>query len=260
MPRRHAFPLPGRGSLAVLRRQFLAWRKAAVTTMLGDLLDPLIMLLALGYGLGGLLPPLQGVSYITYIAGGLACMSALWAATFECTFSTYSRLRVQRIWDALLNTPLDLDEILWAELAWGTLKALKSGVFILLVVVALDISRQPHLLLAPAVLALAGLAFTALALCFTAVARSYDFFIYYFTLLVTPMVFLSGVFFPIGQLPGWLATAVSLLPLVPTVELVRPLLLGQWPAHAGLWLAQLALTAAVATWLMAVLMRRRLLR
>ena len=254
------FPRPGRGSVAGLRRQFLAWRKAAVTTMLGDLVDPLIMLLALGYGLGGLLPAVAGVSYITWIAGGLVCMSALWAATFECTFSSYTRLRVQRIWDALLTTPLDLDQVLWAELAWGTLKALKSGVFILLVVVALDISRQPQMLLVPLVLVLAGLTFTALALCFTALARSYDFFIYYFTLLVTPMVFLSGVFFPMEQLPAWLAAAVSVLPLTPAVELVRPLLLGQWPAHAGLWLAQLALTATAAIWLMALLMRRRLLR
>lgn len=256
----HGFPRPGRGSLAVLRRQLLAWRKAALTTLLGDLLDPLIMLLALGYGLGGLLPDIQGVAYISWLAGGLVCMSALWAATFECTFSSYTRLRVQRIWEALLNTPLSLDEVLWAELAWGTLKAFKAGVFILLVVVALDISRQPQLWLVPPVLLLAGLAFTALALCFTALARSYDFFIYYFTLLVTPMMFLSGVFFPMDQLPAWLASAVRVLPLAPAVELVRPLLLGQWPAHAGLWLAQLALTAGAAIWLMTLLMRRRLLR
>lgn len=255
-----AFPLPSRRSLPVLRRQFLVWRKTAITTLLGDLLDPLIMLLALGYGLGGLLPPVEGVSYIAWLAGGLICMSALWAPTFECTFAAYTRVAVQRSWEAILNTPLVLDDVLWAELAWGTIKALKSALFIVLVVVVLDISREPTLLLIPPLLVLLGLCFTAMALSFTAVARSYDFFIYYFTLGVTPMVFLSGVFFPMSELPDWLAGLLSLLPLVPAVELVRPLVLGNLPDSAAQHLIHLALFTAAAIWLLGVLMRRRLMR
>lgn len=255
-----AFPRPSRRSLPVLRRQFLVWRKTAATTLLGDLLDPLIMLLALGYGLGGLLPPVEGVEYIAWLAGGLICMSALWAPTFECTFAAYTRVAVQRSWEAILNTPLLLDDVLWAELAWGTIKALKSALFIVLVVLVLDIARQPTMWLIPPLLVLIGLCFTAMALCFTAIARGYDFFIYYFTLGVTPMVFLSGVFFPMSELPGWLAALLSLLPLVPAVELIRPLVLGSLPDNAVQHLLHLALFTAAAIWLLGVLMRRRLLR
>lgn len=102
--------------------------------------------------------------------------------------------------------------------------------------------------------------FSALALVMSALAKGFDFFMYYFTLGVTPMVFLSGVFFPVSQLPEALVQAARLLPLAPAIELVRPLVLGRMPDQPWGPVLQLALTAAVAVWLATALMRRRLLR
>jgi len=254
------WPRPGRLCLAVLRRNFLVWRKTAWSTVLGDVFDPLIVLLALGHGLGGLLPAIDGVSYITFLAAGSICMGTLYGATFEATYNAFSRLQIQRTWDAMLNTPLSLDDVVWAEILWATAKALKSGIAILAVAAALGIARHPAMLWIPPILALAGLAFAALAMVVSALARSYDFFMYYFTLGITPMVFLSGVFFPVSQLPPLLVGAVQVLPLAPAVNLIRPLVLGQWPPDPWLDLLRLAATAAVAIWLASVLMRRRLLR
>jgi len=254
------WPRPGRLCVAVLRRNFLVWRKTASSTVLGDVLDPMIVLLALGYGLGGLLPSIEGVPYITFLSAGSICMGAIYGATFEATYSAFSRLQVQRTWDAMLNTPLDLDDVVWAELLWATAKAVKSGLAILLVAAALDIAREPTMLWIAAVLPLAGLAFASLAMVVCALARSYEFFMYYFTLGVTPMVFLSGVFFPASQLPDALVAAMRLLPLSPAIELIRPLMLGRVPPHAWLHVGQLLVTALAAAWLAAVLMRRRLLR
>ena len=255
-----SLPRPGRGCVPVLRRNFLVWRKTALTTVLGDVMDPMVALLALGYGLGSLLPGIDGVPYVTFLAAGSICMGALYAATFEATYSAFSRLHIQRSWDAMLNTPLSLDDVVFAEILWAAAKSMKSGLAILLVVAALDISRAATLLWIPLVLILVGVTFSALALTVSALAKGFDFFMYYFTLGVTPMVFLSGVFFPVSQLPEALVQAARLLPLAPAIELVRPLVLGGVPEHPWPDVLQLAATAVAAVWLATALMRRRLLR
>jgi lipooligosaccharide transport system permease protein len=247
-------------SFAVVRRNFLVWRKTALTTILGDVLDPMVALLALGYGLGSMLPAVDGVRYVTYLSAGSICVGALYGATFEATYNAFSRLQIQRTWDAMLNTPLSLDDVVWAEILWAAAKAMKSGIAILIVVVALDISRAATLAWVPLVLVLLGLVFAGMAMIVSALARGYDFFMYYFTLGVTPMVFLSGVFFPVSQLPAPLVAVMQWLPLSPAVDIVRPLVLGTTPPALGRDLLQLAVSAVVAIWLAAVLMRRRLLR
>ena len=254
------WPRPTRLSLAVLRRNFLVWRKTALSTILGDVLDPMVVLLALGYGLGKLLPAIEGVPYITFLAAGSICMGAMYGASFEATYSAFSRLQVQRTWEGMLNTPLSLDDILWAEVLWAMAKAFKSGVAIVLVVYLFNISREPTLAWIPLVLVIAGLTFAAMAIIVTALARGYDFFMYYFTLVITPMVFLSGVFFPVNQLPDALAAAVQWLPMAPAINLVRPLVLGELPNDAAWYLIQLVLTGVLALWVAAGLLRRRLLR
>jgi lipooligosaccharide transport system permease protein len=251
--------LTGR-SLAVIQRNFLVWRKTALTTILGDVLDPMVALLALGYGLGGMLPGVEGVPYVTYLSAGSICVGALYGATFEATYSAFSRLQIQRTWDAMLNTALSLDDVVWAEILWASAKAMKSGIAILLVVIALDISRASTLAWVPLVLALLGVVFSAMAMIISALARGYDFFMYYFTLGVTPMVFLSGVFFPVSQLPAPLVAVMQWLPLSPAVDILRPLVLGQVPPNLWGDLIQLLVTGVAGVWIAAVLMRRRLLR
>src|SRR5690606_19546999 len=134
---------------------------------------------------------------------------------------------------------LSLDDVVWAEILWAAAKAVKSGLAILLVVVVFDIARQPTMLWIPPVLILAGLSFASLAIVVTVLARGYDFFMYYFTLLMTPMVFLSGVFFPVNQLPAALAAVMQWLPLAPAINLIRPLVLGQSPDQPWLYVFQL---------------------
>ncbi|GAA4336987.1 ABC transporter permease [Pigmentiphaga soli] len=253
-------PRPGRGSIPILRRHFLVWRKTAITTVLGDVMDPMVALLALGFGLGSLLPGIDGAPYITFLSAGSICMGALYAATFEATYSAFSRLHLQRTWDAMLNTPLSLDDVVAAEILWAGAKSMKSGLAILLVVALLGVSREQTLLWVPLVLVLLAVTFASLALVVTAIAKGFDFFLYYFTLVVTPMVFLSGVFFPVTQLPAALVGALRWLPLAPAIELVRPLVLGRLPEHPWLNVLQLAATALAAAWLATALMRRRLLR
>lgn len=231
--------LPGAGFLPVYRRNLLVWRKLAAASLLGNVAEPLITLVAFGYGLGSLLPRVDEMPYIVFLAAGAACMSTAMAASFESLYSAFSRMHVQRTWESILNAPLVLDDVLVAEWLWAATKAMFSGVAIVVVVVVLGISREPMLVWLIPVIALTGLVFAAIGLCFNAVARSYDFFTYYFTLVLTPMIFLSGVYYPVSQLPDWLGRIASLLPLAAAVELARPLLIGEAPTRVALPLALL---------------------
>jgi lipooligosaccharide transport system permease protein len=253
----YAPPLLSPRLLPVLRRNFMVWRKLMLPSVLGNIADPLIMLVAFGYGLGRLLPEVEGVSYIVFLSAGSICMSTMMAASFESLYSAFSRMHVQRTWESLLNAPLVLDDVLAAEWLWAAVKACFSGVAIIAVVWTLGLSRSPLLLAVLPVVALTGLAFGALGLCFNALARGYDFFSYYFTIVLTPMTFLSGAFFPVSHMPEWLQRVSDVLPLTAAVGLARPLVLGHWPPDAARHVAVLSLYAIVAFYIALVLTRRR---
>lgn len=244
----------------VWQRNFLVWKKLAIASVLGNVAEPLITLIAFGYGLGSLLKEINGVPYIAFLASGSICMSVMMASSFEALYSAYSRMHVQKTWEALLNTPLALDDIVLAEMLWAATKSLISGMAILAVLFGLGIGLHPTTLLVPPLLFIIGMTFASIALIVNALAKAYDFFTYYFTLVLTPMIFLSGVYYPSTQLPDWLQTLAALLPLSAAVDLVRPLLLGQMPESPALKLAALLAYGATGFYLALVLTRRRLLK
>lgn len=257
---RHLYPpqISAR-AIAVWRRNFMVWKKLAIPSVLGNLADPMIYLFGLGYGLGGLLPQVAGVSYIAFLAAGTVCASTMNAASFEALYSGFSRMHVQKTWEAIMNAPVSLDDVVAGEWLWAAAKATLSGVAILAVIAALGLVASPLALWAVPAIFLTGLCFAALGLIVTALAPSYDFFMYYFTLFVTPMLLLSGVFFPVEQLPEAFRAAAQALPLTHAVQLVRPLLFGQVPTAPWLHVAVLGGVAAVSFWIALVFTRRRLL-
>jgi lipooligosaccharide transport system permease protein len=107
---------------------------------------------------------------------------------------------------------------------------------------------------------LVGLCFGAFGLVMNALAPGYDFFTYFFTLVLTPMLLFSGVYFPVDQMPAWLATIAGALPLKHAIDIARPLMLGTIPDHIALHVAVLAAYAAVAYYVALLLTRRRLLK
>jgi lipooligosaccharide transport system permease protein len=244
----------------VFLRNFLVWRKLIIPSLIANIAEPLMWLVAFGYGLGALVGEVsldgQQVPYIIFLASGSVCMSAMNAATFEALYSAFSRMHVQKTWDGIMNAPVRLDDVLLAEMLWAAFKALFTASAILCVMLALGIVQSWKVLLAWPILVVVGITFSCLALIFNALAKGYDFFTYYFTLFLTPMMFLSGVFFPLDNLPEavrWLAMA---LPLTQAVALVRPLFMDQWPSNALLHLGVLAAYASVA-WVIALHLTRK---
>ncbi len=247
--------------LPVFRRNLLVWRKLAVPSLVGNIAEPLITLVAFGYGLGALVGQVQlngaSVPYILFLASGSICMSAMNAASFEALYSAFSRMQVQRTWDGIMNAPVRLDDIVFAEMLWAAFKSMFTSAVILGVMLALGISHSPLLLLSLPLLGLVGIVFASIALVFNALAKGYDFFTYYFSLFLTPTMFLSGVFFPRDQLPGVMRLVSDWLPLTAAVELIRPLFLGQWPAQTLQHLAVLVVYAVGSFWLALALTRKR---
>jgi lipooligosaccharide transport system permease protein len=244
----------------IWRRNFLVWRKLAVASVLGNIAEPLITLVAFGYGLGSLIKYVEGIPYIQYLASGSICMSIMMASSFEALYSAFSRMHVQKTWDALMNAPLALDDVILAEMLWAATKSLMSGLAILGVMFVLGIGLHPQTLLVVPVLFMIGMAFASIGLVINALAQGYDFFTYYFTLVLTPMMFVSGVYFPITQLPPWLQVLSPLLPLGAAVDLVRPLILGGWPKAPTSSIAVLAAYCVAGFYVATILTRQRLLK
>jgi lipooligosaccharide transport system permease protein len=245
----------------VFLRNWLVWRKLAIPSLVGNIAEPLMWLLAFGYGMGALVGQVQWhgqtVPYLVFLASGSICMSAMNSATFEALYSAFSRMHVQKTWEGIMNAPVLLDDVLLAEMLWAAFKSLFSVTAIMGVMLVLSISHSPKLLLAWLVLLGVGMTFSCMALIFNALAKGYDFFTYYFTLFLTPMMFLSGVFFPREQLPEVVRPIADALPLSQAVDLVRPMFLDQWPEHPWRHVSALLVCMVLSFWLALALTRRR---
>lgn len=246
--------------LHLVNRNFLVWRKLIVPSLIANLAEPLIYLVGLGYGIGALVGSIDGRPYVTFLAAGMICYSTMNSASFEALYSAFSRLKVQRTWEGILHAPMTSTDVVLGEWVWAGVKSLVSGIAILLVMYALGIVHGLRPLLVLPFALLIGLAFAGISLVMTALAKSYDFFTYYFVLLITPMTFLSGIYFPLSQLPPVAQAAAWVLPLAHGASLARGITLGDpmpWP-----WLSVLVLVAygAVGVSIAAWLTRRRLMQ
>jgi lipooligosaccharide transport system permease protein len=244
----------------VFLRNFLVWKKLLIPSLIANIAEPLMWLVAFGYGLGALVGEVtmggDKIPYIVFLASGSICMSAMNAATFEALYSAFSRMHVQKTWDGIMNAPVRLDDVLLAEMLWAAFKALFTVTAILMVMLGLGIVQSWKLLMAWPILLGAGVVFSCMALIFNALAKGYDFFTYYFTLFLTPMMFLSGIFFPLDTLPEMVRWIANILPLTQAVALVRPLFLDQWPSNVLLHVG--ILTAyGTGSWLIALHLTRK---
>jgi lipooligosaccharide transport system permease protein len=246
------------GALTVWRRNILVWRKLLVPAILMNFGEPLIYLLGLGFGLGRFVGEMSGMSYLAFLSSGIIASSAMTTASFEGMYSVFTRMVPQKTYEAILATPLEIDDILAGEMLWCATKSLFSGMAILAVATVLGVVGSWQALWVIPVVFLIGLCFAGLALIMSSLAYNYDFFNYYFVLIVTPMYILCGVFYPIESLPAAMQGAVQVLPLTHAVMLTRSLVAGAELTQPLLHIAVLLLYAIVSYSIAVVLVRKRL--
>ncbi|MDD4965338.1 ABC transporter permease [Halothiobacillus sp.] len=246
-------------ALALLERNFLVWKKLIGPAIVLNFGEPLIYLLGLGLGLGHLVGEVGGLPYLVFLASGVVASSAMTTVSFEGMYSVFTRMVPQKTYDAIMATPMDIDDIVLGESIWAALKGLLSAIAILIVAAVLGAVPGGWMAAwALPVVFLMGLAFVGPAIIMSAIAGSYDFFNYYFVLVVTPMFMLSGVFFPLDSMPHALQVGVQFLPLTHAIEIIRPLIVGQPVEHLVLHLAVLLFFALIGYFFAVAMVRRRL--
>jgi len=210
----------------VFRRNILVFKKTWLTNIAFNFIEPILYLGAMGYGLGRLVQDIEGMSYIQFIAPGIIASSAMWATAAECTYDSFVRMNHQKIYHAIVATPINLDEVVVGELLFGAFKSVLYGTVILAVIWIFGLVQSPWALLVPVALIPAGLVVAELGMMWTGLVPNMDSFSYFFTLVITPMFLFSGVFFPVsglGELPARIAAS---LPLYHTVSIIRSLVTG----------------------------------
>ena len=251
-------------SLRVWQRHAEVFRKTWLLNFFPPLLEPVLYVVAFGLGLGRLIGNVtylgQELGYLRFMAPGLIAVAIMYNAYFETTYGSFVRMYYQRTFDAIVATPLLVEDVIAGEWLWGTTKALVAATIMLLMLTALGLVRWPAgLLVVPLALA-GGLLFAGLGLVTTALSPSIDGFNLPIFLLVFPMFLFSGTFFPLDTLPGWALWVANALPLTHVAALVRGACLAQAPPHWAASLGYLALAMVAVPALAVVLMRRRLVK
>ncbi len=239
------------GSFRVWQRDFDVWKKKYAASLTGNLGEPILFLLAMGFGLGSLISPIEGASYMEFIAPGLVGSAVMYGASFECTFASYTRIAVQNTYNAIRVTPVSIEEVAAGDLMWGATKGLIAGLVFIFVMFFFGLVNSWMIIFLPPLMIILAVSFASLAMFFAARAPSYDFFSYYFTLVIAPMFLFSGIFFPLESMPEWVKVMAWFMPLSHFVSLSRALVLGDigwWALHHLTWLlifTPVALTLAV---------------
>jgi len=253
-------PEVGRRTIKVWQRNRDAWFKFYKASLIGTLAEPILFLLAFGYGLSRFMTEVDGMPYINYIAPGLMAASVMNAASFECTFGSFTRMSTQKSYDAIMVTPVSPEEIAAGDILWGATKGVLSAMVILIVLYGAGLVSSPWLIAGPVLFLLSGLAFGSMGLIVTAFAPSYDYYAYYFSLVVSPMFFFSGIFFPLDGMPHWVAKAAWFMPLTHAVNIARGLAAGKIGPGLAFDAVWLIIFTVITGWLAVKLIRRRLVK
>jgi lipooligosaccharide transport system permease protein len=246
-------------ALFVLQRHRDVFVKTIRTSLIPPFLDPLFYLLGMGYGLGSMISPIKGMSYVEFIAPALVASVMMTAPFFECTIGTFVRIHYQKTVDAMISTPLSVEDVVAGDLLYGASRATLQGTAIMIVLMIFGVIKSPLALLILPLCFIIGLAFGSLALFYTSFMPAINYVDYFFTLIMTPMFIFAGTFFPVSQLPVWAQKIAWFMPLYHAVNISRGLASGQ---VAGLWADFLWLLVFGSVFFALALarMRRRLLK
>lgn len=226
-------------------RNFTVWCHYWYTTVVGSLGETVLYFVAFGYGLGHFVRSIEGMPYIEFLAPAVVASSTMHAAAFETTYSSYTRMTVQRTFHSMAATPINLHEIVAGEILWGMTKSLLPGTVIFLATIVLGYSHSPLALGVLPLLLLVGFLFSAIGMLMSSFAKDYDFFTYFFTLFLEPMFLFSGTFFPLTVLPEIVQKLAWALPLTHPVYIFRSFYHGVVPEHLILHILWLLLLSAI---------------
>ena len=263
--------MTGRLSLGVSRRFLRVWqrnltvyRKSWKISFIPPFLEPLFYLVAFGIGMSGLVGRVryQGteISYVQFIAPAIIGMSIMYSSFFETTYASFVRMYYQKTFDAIMATPLSLEEVITGEIVWGATKSVIAVAIMLIVISFFRLLHYPTCLLILPLAFLGGIAFGSIGMFFTGVVANIEMFNLPVFLFITPMFLFSGTFFPLENLPRWAQQLALIFPLTHLTNLSRSFSLGQSHSSILLGIGYLLVFSLVFFPLAVWKMRQRLIK
>jgi lipooligosaccharide transport system permease protein len=230
------------------------------------LLEPVLFLAALGFTLGKFVQLAGYSSYAAFIAPAIIATAVMNVSMFECMFASFVRMYYQRTFDAMISTPLSVEDVIGGEILWGATKALIFAGIMYGVILLIQLATGISLVLSPLSILvvpfsfLVGVMLSSIAMCFTAKTAQIDGFNFPIFLFITPMFLFAGTFFQLSALPWQVQDfALAVLPLTHIVIIMRELMLGTLAVDA-LWSMIWIIPVTIATWVLSInLMKKRLI-
>jgi lipooligosaccharide transport system permease protein len=206
----------------VMSRELANFRSYWRTTTFSSVLEPVVYLLAFGLGLGStIVDEVDGLDYVEFVGTGMVATAVVFSSALPAMFGTFVKERFQRTYDAILAAPVDVEELVTAEVLWIGIRSGAYGTFPLLVAMIFGLDPAPGMLLVPVFCLVTALGFAGFGIATAARVSKIDQFSYITTLVITPLFLVAGTFFPIDQLPEALQVLANVNPLYQLVELVR---------------------------------------
>jgi lipooligosaccharide transport system permease protein len=206
----------------VMSREVANFRSFWKSTTFSSVLEPAIYLLAFGLGLGStIVKKVDGLDYVEFVGTGMVATAVIFSSALPAMFGSFVKERFQRTYDAILATPVDVEELVTAEMLWIGIRSGIYGCFPLLVSMLFGLDPAPGMLIVPLYAFVTALGFAAFGIATAASVAKIDQFSYVTTLVITPLFLVAGTFFPIDQLPQGFQIAAQFNPLHQLVVLVR---------------------------------------
>lgn len=248
-----------RRSLTVWRRNMEVFLKTWKVNFFPPFIEAFLYLVAIGLGIGTYVQQIDGVPYVNFIAPAILAISVMNTAFFECTYGSYVRMYYQKSFDAIIATPLSIEDVIAGELLWGATRSTMYVAIMLPVLAAFNVVSLPLSLLAIPLAFFGGMLFAGIAMCFTAITPSIDTLNYPTFLFITPMMLFSGTFFPLSLLPQTFRYIAYFLPLTHIVSIMRMLTLPALSWTAALSLVWMGAVMFIVCVVAINMMRKRLI-
>lgn len=246
----------------VFLRNLVSYKRFVVPTFLVSLIEPLFYLITFGIGMGAYMGQFGGKPYLYFLVPGVLVSSVMMSSTFECLYGTFVKMIHEKLYDSLIATPVSAEDAVAGDIAWAVFRGLVSGSLMMLVAILMGI--LPGSLLSSLLLLLlmifVGILFASLAMIVTSVSPSFDFFNYYTELIITPMLFFSGVFFPLDRFPAWMKTLSNFMPLTHAVKISRAVFSGEYDSGLILNFLVILVLEMIAFYIGIKMMKRRLIK
>lgn len=246
----------------VWKRNFISFKRFIIPTLLVSMGEPLFYLITLGIGMGAYMGLFGGKPYLYFLAPGLVITSVMLSSAFECLYGSFVRMIHEKFYDMVIVTPISAEDAVTGDIVWGVFRGMISGVLMLLIAAlfgAVPLSFQIIILLL-LLMIIVGFLFGSLSMIVTSFAPNFDFFNYYTELIITPMFFFSGVFFPLDRLPEFIKVISLFIPLTHGVTISRAIFSGTYEPSLILNFLVLIIPSIIAFYLAVFFMKRRLIK